>query len=321
MRILITGGCGFLGHHLVEAIIRQTEWEVVVLDTLSYAGDLNKLTDALYPEDLKRVSFVYHDLKSPVSISKDIQIGEIDYCIHLAAESHVDNSLENPALFAQNVLATTNLLVYLKGKHLKRYIGFNTDEVFGSAPDGVFYKEGDKFYPSNPYSASKCGQWAMEYAFWKSYRMPILMAHCMNIIGERQHPEKFVPKALKAILEGHKVILHGIEGKVVSSRCWIHAREVANALLFLLEKGEVGESYNICGEERSVLYIANRLSRLAGKDLNIEWFDFHTTRPGHDLRYALDGKKLEDLGFKPKIFEETFDKMVSWMIKNPKWLF
>ena len=149
----------------------------------------------------------------------------------------------------------------------------------------------------------------------------------MNIFGERQHPEKFVPKTVRAILNGEKIPIHGIKDGEISSRCWIHAREVANALVFLFEKGKFGESYNILGEEKSVLELANRTSFLINSrnlsDEEIEWIDFHTTRPGHDLRYALNGDKLKELGWIPSYnLLNSFDKMVNWMVlpENMHWL-
>lgn len=330
MRLLITGGLGFVGHHIVEAFLKKTDWDIVILDGLNYAGDINKVTDiSIYPQYRSRVWFVYHNLISPISEIKHRQIGNIHYCLHLAAESHVENSLRDPIPFAYNVVATTNLLKYLKDNqpNLIKYIGFNTDEVFGPAPEGVFYKETDKFYPSNPYSASKGGQWCMEYAFWKSYKFPTIQVHSMNIISERQHPEKFVPKTVRALLQNEKIPIHGIKGGKISSRCWIHAREVANALMFLLEKGNPGETYNVIGEEKSVLDVANKACKIVkGRELldkEIEWIDYHTQRPGHDLRYALSGEKLLNMGFHYTLsFDQWFDKMINWMIlpENKKWL-
>lgn len=148
MRLLISGGCGFVGHHVIEAVLKNTNWDVVVLDGLNYAGDINKITDiAIYPQNKNRVWFVYHNLVSPISETKHRQIGKIDYVFHLAAESHVGNSLEDSLPFAYNVVATTNLLEYLKHNqpNLKKYIGFNTDEVFGPAPQGYFTKKQTNF--------------------------------------------------------------------------------------------------------------------------------------------------------------------------------
>lgn len=336
-KILISGGAGFVGHHLVEGVLKQTDWDIIILDCLTYAGNLNRLTDMeIWDKEKHRVKFVFHDLKAPISETIHKIIGPIDYVWHLAAESHVGNSLEDALPFAYNVIATTNLLEYLKHyqptspskflPYLKKYIGFNTDEVFGPAPFGTDYKETDKFYPSNPYSASKAGQWCMEYAFGHAFEMPIMMVHSMNIGFERQHPEKFVPMTIRKILNNEVITIHGIEGEV-STRKWIHAREVCNGLLFLTENGKRGETYNIVGEEKSVLDIANMISNtIRGHRLNemeIEYIDFHSTRPGHDLRYSLDGSKIKKLGWEPNLsLEESLEKAVRWMIQseNKKWL-
>lgn len=152
-----------------------------------------------------------------------------------------------------------------------------------------------------------------------------MMVHSMNIFGERQHPEKFIPMCVRNILKGEMIKIHGVKGKEISSRCWIHAREVGNGLIFLIENGKIGETYNIVGEERNVLELANMASKvLRGRTLKeneIDWIDFHTTRPGHDLRYALDGQKLKDLGWEPTLnLDQSFEKMIIWMSNNPQWL-
>lgn len=322
-RILITGGCGFLGHHVIEHLLKTTDWEIVILDCLTYAGNLNRLTD-IEEFDGSRVKFVWHDLRAPISETTHKMIGDVDYIWHIAAESHVEKSLQDAVPFAQsNVLGTTNLLEYVKHyqPNLKRYIGFNTDEVFGAAEPGIFHTEDTKFYPSNPYAAAKAGQWCMEYAFGHSFGLPITLTHTMNIFGERQHPEKFVPLAVNSILKGEKVCLHGSPDNV-SSRCWIHARSVADALLFVNE--QKSGVYSIVGPERDVLYLANRICQvIKGRDLQeeeIDWVDFHKTRPGHDLRYSLDGSKIKNMGFDYKFtFEESFDKTIKWILDNKKW--
>lgn len=328
MKILLTGGAGFVGHHIVEGVLKNTDWDIVILDCLTYAGNLNRLTDILIWEENKhRIKFIWHDLKSPFTETIHKMIGNVDYVWHIAAESHVENSLHDALPFAYNVVATTNLLEYLKKyqPNLIKYIGFNTDEVFGAAEQGHFHKETEKFYPSNPYSASKVGQWAMEYAFYKSFGMPIIISHSMNIYGERQHPEKFIPMTVKKILEKEPVTIHGVKGQEVSSRCWIHAREVCNGLLFLTERGKVGEIYNIVGEEKDVLTLANNISiAINNKKLEkIDWVNFHQTRPGHDIRYALSGEKLKKMGWKPQFtLDESLGRMIRWMIQseNIKWL-
>jgi len=338
--ILVTGGCGFIGHHLVEGILKQTDWEIIILDALTYAGNLNRLTDiSIWPKEKHRVKFIWHDLKSPISETTHKMIGDLDYIWHLAAESHVDKSLEDSIPFVtSNVVGTANLLEYVKKyqPNLKKFVTFSTDEVFGPAPTGVDYKEGDVCNPSNPYSASKEGQEAISKAFAFSFGLPIMITRTMNCVGERQHPEKFIPKTVRAILNNENVIIHGLPGNI-SSRKWIHARNVCNALIFLMDKGEIIEKkyqndpshgiYHIVGEERNVLELANRISKIVkGRELEpseIEYVDFHRTRPGHDLRYSLSGEKLKRLGFEYKLsLEQSFDKMIRWMIRpeNQKWL-
>lgn len=313
-KILITGAAGFVGSHVVEGILDHTDWEVTILDSLTYAGNLKRITDSDH-YDPNRVRFVWHDLRAPLK-----EIGTFDYVFHLAAESHVDRSLEDAIPFAYNVVGTTNLLEYLKTHKPELYIGFNTDEVFGPAPKGVYHSEDDKFRPSNPYAASKAGQWAMEYAFQHSFGLPIIMTHGMNIYAERQHPEKFVPKTIRKIQKGEKMTLHSVKGQF-SERKWIHAREVANALIFLTQHGKPGESYNIAGEEKNVKEMAEIIAEAMGKKLKYEEVDAHSQRPGHDLRYSLDSTKLTKLGWQPNYsLKKSLTKTVKWTLNNPEWL-
>lgn len=328
--VLITGIAGFIGHHLLEGVLKQTDWNVVGLDALTYAGNLNRLTDiGPWEKEHHRVRFVWHDLKSPLSETVHKMIGPVDYVWHLAAESHIDKSLEDAVPFvAANVLGTANLLEYVKRYQpkLEKFVQFSTDEVYGAAPDGVFFKETADLKPSNPYSASKAGADMIAYSFAHAFNIPLIITRSMNVFGERQHPEKFIPKIIKNILEGQKVVIHGRPGEV-SSRFWIHARNVADFLIFLMDKGKIKEIYNIVGEERDVLTVANRASQvIKGRPLNedeIQYIEFHEARPGHDRRYALDGTKAKELGWHSKLnFEESFDKMVKWMIaeENQRWL-
>lgn len=325
-RILVTGGAGFVGHHFIEEALKTTNWDIIVLDSLNYAGNLNRITD-IKEFDLARVKFVWHDLKAPLSEMTHKLIGGLDFCVHFAAESHVDRSLENSIPFvASNVLGTANLLEYLKHyqPHCKTLI-FSTDEVFGPAPEGVYYKEDDRFKPSNPYSAAKAGEEMIAYSFAHAFGLPISVVRSMNIIGERQHPEKFVPKTIKAILAGEPVLLHGKNENDLSSRCWIHARNVADGIMFLLDKAEREEFYHIVGEERTVLEMANWISEeIKGAKLSqseVRFIDYHTARPGHDKRYALSGEKMAKMGWTPPIdLEHSLKKTVRWTLENQKWL-
>lgn len=343
-KILITGGAGFVGHHCVEHILKNTDWNIVVLDCLNYAGNAGRLSKSKHPinfantekaemvKDInvftpKRVTFVWHDLRTPISSNVHKLLGKLNYCIHFASESHVDKSLEDSIPFiTSNVLGTANLLEYFKKDQKKcKTLIFSTDEVFGAAPLGVYHKEDDRFRPSNPYAAAKAGEEMIAFSFAHAFSMPIAVVRSMNIIGERQHPEKFVPKTIKAILNNEKVIIHGRGKKDLSSRCWIHARNVADALLFLLDKMKKEEFYHIVGEEKTVLEIANWVCEtIKNRKLNadeIKFVDYHNARPGHDKRYALSGEKIKNMGWLPPVdLEKSLKKTVRWTLENSRWL-
>jgi dTDP-glucose 4,6-dehydratase len=233
--ILVTGGAGFIGSHFVEHVLENTDWNITVLDSLTYAGDLHRLGD-VDVFDRKRVKFFYHNLQSSITEEKDKKLPRFDYVAHFAAESHVENSLHDPVAFAaSNVVGTTHLLNYLRvyQPQVKAIVNVSTDEVYGPAPDGVFYKEWSTIKPSNPYSASKAGQDAMAYAFYNAFKMPIMTTRTMNNFGERQHPEKFVSLVMRKVLNHEPVQIHG-NGSQIGSRCWLHARNHADGVLFLL---------------------------------------------------------------------------------------
>ena len=325
-KLLLTGGAGSAGHHIVEGVLKNTNWHIIIIDCLNYAGSLERLRDIeIWKREQNRVKFIWHDLKSPISETISKSIGEVNYIWHLAGGTHVDRSILDPMSFVMdNVVGTTNLLLFAKGlKQLKQFIYFSTDEVFGPAPEGVLYKEDDRFKPGNPYAATKAGAEAMCDAFHNTFKMPIIITHCMNIIGERQHPEKFIPSTIKKVLLGDTVIIHSSKDKKkAGSRFYIHSRNVCNALLFLTDKGKIGEKYNIVGEkEIDNFELAKFIAKVIGKPLMYEMVDFHSSRPGHDLRYALDGQKMYELGWLiPKSFEESLTKTIKWYIKNQKWL-
>jgi len=330
MKILITGGNGFIGHHVVEHLIKNTMFDIDIIDRMNYASSgYDRLRDVNCYDD-KRIRHFCHDLTMPITEGLAQEIGNPDYILHMAAETHVDRSLQNAIPFAKaNVLGTTNFLEWLKGanKNLKRYIQFSTDECYGPAPDGVFFKEWDRMKPSNPYAASKAGADMMAFSFAHAFGLPISISRTMNCFSERQDIEKFVPRTIKAILNNEKVILHGSDRDNLSSRCWIHARNIASALLFLLDKAKDEEMYHIVGEEHSVLEVANIISQeIKGRDLfddEIEFVDFHKARKGHDKRYAMSGEKLQDMGWKPTVlFEESLRRTIQWSIRpeNRKWI-
>ena len=194
IKALITGGAGFIAHHLVSKILKETDWEIVTLDRLDYSGNLNRLNDILQEfsaEDRKRVKVVFHDLKAELNPLIRSEIGNVDYILHLAAGSHVDRSIDYPMEFVlDNVVGTCNILEFARTQeNLKRFIYFSTDEVFGPAPEGIKYKENDRYNSTNPYSATKAGGEELAVAYENTYGLPIYITHTMNVFGERQHPE------------------------------------------------------------------------------------------------------------------------------------
>ncbi len=333
-KVILTGSNGFVGHHVLDHILRNTDWEIYCIDQLSYSSfGLKRLRETAAITN-PRVNFFSFDLCSKIPLGLAEEIKDVDYILHIAAESHVDNSISDPSTFIQNnVSSTVNLLEFCRthAKNLKKFIYFSTDEVFGYAPEGVAYKEGDRYNCGNPYSASKAAAECICQSYANTYRLPIIITNTMNIIGERQHSEKFVPKVIGSILKEETIMVHSYPDKKKSgSRYYIHARNVSDAFIFILENAtefldgkdaSLGK-YNIVGtKEVSNLDIV----KMIGDSMNIkpkyEMVDFHSDRPGHDLRYSLDGSKLEKLGWKPPIdFANSLKKTVLWNLKNKHWL-
>lgn len=337
-RVLITGGAGFIAHHVIDRILTTTNWEIICLDRLDFSGNLNRLADMMQDHDesqKQRVKIVYHDLKAEISPLTASMIGDVEYVLHLAAGSHVDRSIEFPMEFVMdNVVGTVNLLQWSRTlKNLEKFVYFSTDEIFGPAPEGVKYKEYDRYNSTNPYSASKASAEELCVAFENTYKLPIFITHTMNVFGERQHPEKFIPLVIKKVRDGEKVIVHSDPSKTIpGKRHYIHAKDVADGLMFILNlqnykhDGDFGEAkcpkFNLVGtEEIDNLELAKIIANAQGKELIYEMVDFHSSRPGHDLRYALDGGLLASMGWTPTIkFSDRVKEVVDWTLKNDRWL-
>lgn len=333
-RILITGGTGFVGSHMIEHIMKNTNWEVVCMSRLNFAGDMHRIMDADYIKPyLDRIQFVYQDLQFSISPSMSERIGNIDYILHLAANSHVDRSITHPKeFFMDNVIGTVNLLEYARTlPNLKKFINFGTDEVFGAANDDYNFTEEDRWRPSNPYSASKCGQLAAGISYYTTYGLPVITTYTMNIFGERQNPEKLMPLCINKILNDEPITIHSKldcvdfttnENEVleIGERHWLHARNAADAILFLFDKGESGEHYNVVGDtELRNDEVARLIGKVIGKEPILQYEDFHSCRAGHDRRYALDGFKLHQMGWRPPLtFEDSLKNMIKWEIENVK---
>lgn len=344
MRILITGGCGFLGHHLIEHFLKTTEAELVVLDKLSYASHgFNRLRD-IGAYGNPRVHVIGCDLSRPVPEGVDREVGPLDYVIHAAAETHVDNSIVDPLPFLQsNVIGTHHLLWWLRDRATPpigktgtlpfRIFLVSTDEVYGPAQFGddvEGFDENAPFRPANPYAAAKAGGECVAMAYANTYNLPITIVNTMNLIGERQHPEKYVPLVIRSVLRGETVKIHAdVECKVSGSRFYIHARTYADALAWLIRRDRnripefgVPLKLHVCGEvEISNLDLAQLIARTLGRPLRYELVNFHSSRPGHDLRYAMNDERIREMGWqRPMGLAQSLEKTVHWYLEHPEWL-
>lgn len=330
MRLLLTGIAGFIGSHLWEHTMKTTDWEVVGIAKMDRAGDLNRIEETFkdHPEWKSRTTIVRHDLNdSLLAVHK--HIGKVDYIAHLAACSHVDTSIADPVgVFTNNARSTAQILDYARiyQPDLKKFLYFSTDEVYGPAPEDYDFTETDKLMPSNPYSAGKAAGEMITIAFGVTYGLPYLISNTMNVFGERQDPEKLIPKCMKFIQEGKPMTIHGLPGNV-GKRHWLHARNAADATLFLLKNPIVKDKVHIVGDiEMDNLQMFELIAKFMGKEKIEEGkdyvhVDYHSTRPGHDSRYALDGTKLSDLGWvAPVEFEDSLEKTVKWTLERPEWV-
>lgn len=336
--ILITGGAGFIAHHIIAYLIKNTDWNITTIDRLDISGNLNRIHDILSDfssEDKKRLKIIFHDLKAEINSQISSEIGRPDIILHLAAASHVDRSIKFPMEFVNdNVLGTVNLLNFAKNlEKLEKFVYFSTDEIFGNAPEGVSYSEYDRYNSTNPYSASKAAAEEFCVAYENTYKIPIFITHTMNVFGERQHPEKYIPMVTQRVRDNQKVIVHANEGKTkAGSRHYIHAQDVADGLMFILNlkdyshKGDFGNAkcpkFNLVGpEEIDNLTLAQMIANVQKKELIYEFMDNHSSRPGHDLRYSLSPKLLKDLGWEPKIkLSKRIEEVVIWSLNNNRWL-
>lgn len=332
MKLLVTGGCGFLGAHLVEHFLKTTDAEIVILDKLTYASNgFDRLRDTAAFDD-KRVRVLGCDISQPIPLGIRHEVGSIDYVIHAAAETHVDNSIIDPLPFLQsNVIGTHHLLWWLRDvPGLRRIFLVSTDEVYGPASwDSPGNVENDPFRPANPYAAAKAGGEAVGMAYANTYKLPVTIVNTMNLYGERQHPEKFIPLVINKVLRGETVKIHA-DAKCERSgtRFYIHCRNYASAIAFLIgedEKFELPLKIHVAGErEISNLDLAKMIAGFVGPQglrLCYELVDFHSSRPGHDLRYALDDSFIRRLGWKQPIdTEKSLERTVRWYLNNQKWL-
>jgi len=293
--VLVTGGAGFLGSHLVEGLLKQTDWNVVVWDKLTYAAEDGRLFEVVGALCNPRFSFYQMDL-----VTADYPHCTPEYIVHLAAETHVDRSILDPWPFIQsNIIGTYRMLEYARQQRtLKKFLYFSTDEVFGPAEEQPF-SEWSRYNSSNPYSATKAAGEELALAWGNTHRLPVVISHCSNIFGEGQHEEKYIPKLVKSILGDKTVTIHADQNGDSGSRMYVYAGDVAQAIYLILKRGEIRQKYNIPGFEVSNEEMAYRVADILEKKVMCEKAYPFADRPGWDFRYSIVSKSLFELGWQP----------------------
>lgn len=307
MRLLVTGGAGFIGSNYVHYLLQETDTDVTTLDALTYAGDrsnLNGIND-------DRHKFVEGNITDRNLVDQLFQ--DIDVVVNFAAESHVDRSINGARAFVEsNVAGTQTLLDAALENDIDRFVQISTDEVYGDIVDGKF-SESDRLYPRNPYSATKAAADHLALSYYETHGLPVVITRSTNNYGPRQHEEKLIPKLIQRASAGEPLPIYGDGSNV---REWTYVTDNCEGVDLVRKAGEVGEIYNIgSGEERTNLEVAHAVLEAVGADDSL--IEFVQDRPGHDQRYALDSTKVRNLGWKPThSFEEGLAKTVEFYIEN-----
>lgn len=314
MKLLVTGGAGFIGSNFIHYILSQhPDWEITNLDKLTYAGNLGNLEDV---KDNPRYRFIKGDITDRKLIGSLLQ-GGIDAIVNFAAESHVDRSILDASPFIEtNIKGVQSLLEGARQYKLGRFIQVSTDEVYGSIHSGKFTAE-SPLSPNSPYAASKAAADLLCHAYWKTYQLPVIITRCSNNLGPFQLPEKLIPLAVTNALENKPIPIYGAG---LNIRDWIYVVDHCRALDFVLQKGKPGEIYNIAADqEKTNFELIHKLLDMMGKPQSL--ITFVADRPGHDRRYALDATKItRDLGWKPTYsFEEALTVTINWYLNHELW--
>lgn len=314
MRLLVTGGAGFIGSNFVHYVLAHTDHHVTVLDKLTYAG--NRASLAGLPDD--RFTFVKGDICDAALVDELFQ--GVDAVVHYAAESHNDNSLNDPSPFVTTNLVGTFTLLEAARRHGTRFHHISTDEVYGDLDldDPARFTEHTPYHPSSPYSSTKAGSDLLVRAWVRSFGVAATISNCSNNYGPYQHVEKFIPRQITNVIRGIRPKLYGAGANV---RDWIHADDHSSAVLTILEKGEIGQTYLIGADgEKDNRSVIELILTLMGRDATA--YDHVADRPGHDMRYAIDSTKLrEELGWQPRYrdFEQGLSATIDWYRANEAW--
>lgn len=314
MKLLVTGGAGFIGSNFVHYVYKQRpDWQITVLDKLTYAGNEKNLKGL----DKARFSFIQGDICDQLTV--DTVVADCDAAVHFAAETHVDNSLHGPDDFIQSNIVGTYQLLEAARKHDKRLHHVSTDEVYGDLePDDPKFNEQTPYNPSSPYSATKAASDMLVRAWVRSYGIKATISNCSNNYGPYQHVEKFIPRAVTNIILGEKPKLYGAGANI---RDWIYTEDHSSAVLAILEKGKLGETYMIGADgEKTNKEVLELILELMDKPK--DWYEQVKDRPGHDLRYAIDASKIrKELGWQPAYtdFKKGLAETIEWYKQNRDW--
>lgn len=317
MKVLITGGCGFIASFVVKRILNTTDWQIVLISkSESKHGNL-RLRD-IGAESNPRVQLIRADMSSGMP-----PVPDVDYIIHMGAESHVDTSISEPEAFIRsNVIGTYKVLEYARTlPGLKKFLYFSTDEVYGPAKPGESFTEWSRYNSCNPYAATKAAAEELCLAWENTYKVPVVITHCMNVFGERQHPEKFIPLVVKKVLNDETITVHLDKTGQPVVRSFVYGDDVAEATLRVLEHGKVREKYGIHGAmEMPISSLARIIAGFCDKDAKIEFKYPAVTRPGVDTRYSVSGKNMLDhLEWKPSTqWEGQLNQTLEWYIEHQK---
>ncbi len=335
-RLLLSGCGGSIAVHFLAHFFHNTDWDIVGTDSFRHKGWSDRIVELLknHPDWKERLTVITHDLTAPLSSLTKKKIGHVDYIINMASLSDVEASIQDPVPFVQNnVSLVLNMLEFAREVKPEIFIQISTDEVYGASASkfGDLRKEWDAIIPSNPYAASKAAQEAIAISYWRTYGVPLIITNTMNNFGEMQQPSKFPVMIQKAIAEDKTLSIHGKPGQI-GSRSYIHSRNFADAILFILKNlpphkhvslsADRPDRYNIAGDKQlDNLELAQTIAALMGKELKYEMLDAHSARSGHDPHYGLDNTKLFSKGWKsPKTFEDSLAETIKWQSENPEWV-
>lgn len=335
-KILITGAGGAIGVHMLAKMVKETDWQIIATDSFRHKGEFDRIVTLLdkHADQKHRVTIFTHDLTAPFSTRDIEKIGKVDYIVNLASLSDVQDSIVNPAPFIlNNTHIALNMLELARQIKPETFVQFSTDEVYGpDKKEGHGHPEWDVILPSNPYAASKAAQEAFAIAYWRSYGVPVIITNLMNNFGEMQAPSKFPAMIQKKIAKGEKIQIHCGDDGEIGSRFYIHSENTADAIIFLLTKTKAHahapgvldrpDRYNIVGTKQlNNLELAKVIAEMMGLPLDYELVNFHSSNPGHDLHYGLDGTKLAKMGWKaPVSFEDSMLQCIEWQKENAEWM-